>query len=115
MSRQSIPLLTLTQTLSGSVAANRFVTVAGAQAGASANTLGVATMAGIAGDLVPVDVIGTSVVEAGAAISAGATLRTDALGRAIPWATAGGKVGIALQAAGTAGEFIEVLLLPNVA
>ncbi len=115
MSRQSIPLLTLTLALSGAVAAHRFVTVAGAQAGANANTLGVATMAGVSGDKIPVDVIGTTIVEAGAAITAGATLETDADGKAITWDTAGGKVGVALQAAGAAGEFIEVLLLPNVA
>lgn len=113
MSQQAIALLTLTVALTGTVAANRFVTPAGAQAGADANTLGVARTAGVSGDKVPVDVIGTAVVEAGAAISAGATLETDADGRAVTWATSGGKVGIALEAATAAGQMIEVLLLPN--
>lgn len=113
MSQQSIPLLTLTWTLTGTVAAARFVTPAGAQAGADANTLGVARTAGVSGEKVPVDVLGTAVVEAGAAISAGAALESDASGRAVTWVTAGGKVGIALEAATAAGQFIEVLLLPN--
>lgn len=113
MSAQAISLLTLTVALTGTVAAHRFVTPAGAQAGADANTLGVARAGGISGEKVPVDVIGTAVVEAGAAIAAGATLETDASGRAVTWATSGPKVGIALQAASGAGVMIEVLLLPN--
>lgn len=115
MSQQAIGILPLTVLLSGTVAANRFVTVAGAQAGADANTLGVARSAGVSGDRITVDVLGTAVVEAGAAISAGATLETDASGRAVTWATSGPKVGIALEAAGAAGQFIEVLLVQNVA
>jgi hypothetical protein len=115
MSRQAFPILTLTRTLSGTVAANRFVTPSGAQAGADANTLGVARSGGVSGDKIPVDVLGTAVVEAGAAISEGATLETDASGRAVTWATSGPKVGIALEAAGAAGQFIEVLLIPNAA
>lgn len=115
MSQQASPILALTVTLSGTVAANRFVTPAGAQAVADANTLGVARTAGVSGDKIAVDVLGTAIVEAGAAISAGATLETDASGRAVTWATSGAKVGLALQAAGAAGAMIEVLLIPNVA
>lgn len=115
MSRQNISLLALTATLSGTVAAHRFVTPAGAQAGADANALGVARSAGVSGDKIAVDALGTAIVEAGAAISAGATIKSDASGRAITWATSGAKIGIALEAAGAAGEFIEVLLIPNAA
>lgn len=113
MSIQNISLLTLTVALTGAVAAHRFVTPAGALAGADANTLGVTRSAGVSGEKASVDVIGTAVVEAGAAIAAGATLKADATGRGITWITAGGKVAIALQAATAAGQFIEVLLLPN--
>lgn len=113
MSFQSTPLLTLPRTLSGTVAAHRFVTAAGAQAGADANTIGAARSAGVSGETVPVDVLGTTVVESGAAITAGATLKSDASGRAIAWVTSGAKVAIALQAATAAGQFIEVLLLDN--
>lgn len=115
MSQQSIALLTLTAALAGTVAANRFVTPAGAQAGADANTLGVARSAGVASDKVSVDVLGTAIVEAGAAVSAGATLKSDASGRAITWVTSGAKVAVALEAASAAGQFIEVLLIPNAA
>lgn len=116
MSAQNISLLALTVTAGGAIAASRFVTPAGAQAGADANTLGVARFAAAAsGDKIPVDVLGTAVVEAGAAVSAGDTVKSDANGKAITWATAGAKVGIALQAAAGAGSLIEVLLIPNAA
>lgn len=113
MSLQSTPVLTLTVTLSGNVAARRFVTPAGAQATGDANTLGVARVAGGSGDKIAVDVLGTAVVEAGAAIAAGATIETDADGKAVTWATSGPKVAIALEAAGAGGALIEVLLIPN--
>ena len=113
MSKQSISVLSLSVALTGSVLANRFVTPAGAQAGADAVALGVAKTDGGANDLVAVDVLGTAAVEAGASITVGQTLKVDAQGRAIPWASTGAKVGIALEPAGAAGQFIEVLLLPN--
>lgn len=112
---QNTPILTLSATLSGTVTARRFVTPAGAQAGADANTLGVARVGGVATDLVPVDVLGTAVVEAGAAVAANATVKSDSSGRAITWATSGAKVGLALSAASAAGDLIEILLIPNVA
>jgi hypothetical protein len=115
MPQQNISILTLSHTLTGTVAANRFVTPAGAQAGADANALGVARTAGVSGGLVPVDVLGTAIVEAGAAVAAGATVKADANGKAITWVTSGAKVGVALGAASAAGDFIEVLLIPNAA
>lgn len=115
MSKQSIPLLTLTVAASGAVVANRFVAPANRQSVADENTLGVATTAAADGDALAVEVLGTAVVEAGAAIAAGATLKSDANGRAITWVASGAKVAVALQAAGAAGEFIEVLLIPNAA
>lgn len=111
----NIAILTLTVAASGTVGACRFVTPGGAQAGADANTLGVCRVAAVVGDKIPVDVLGTAVVEAGAAIAAGATLKSDASGRAVTWATSGAKVALALEAASGAGAFIEVLLIPNVA
>jgi hypothetical protein len=115
MSRQATPILALPVTLTGTVAANRFVTPAGAQAGADVNTLGVSRVAGVSGDKITVDALGTAIVEAGAAIAKGATIETDASGRAVTWATSGPKVAVALEAAGAAGEFLEVLLIPNAA
>ncbi len=115
MSAQNISLLALTVAAAGTIAANRFVTPAGAQAGADANTLGVARTAAVATDKIAVDVLGTAVVEAGAAVAAGATVKSDASGRAITWVTSGAKVGVALEAASGAGALIEVLLVPNAA
>ncbi len=115
MAKQSFPILTLAVTATGAVTANRFITPAGAVAGADANTLGVAQSSAAIGDRVAVDILGTAVVEAGAAIAANATLKSDSTGRAITYATSGAKVGIALAAASAAGDFIEVLLMQNVA
>lgn len=115
MSAQGIPLLTLSTVLTGVVTANKFVTPAGALAGADANTLGVVRTAGAIGDKAPVDVLGTTTVEAGAAFAAGATLKVDATSRAITWAVAGARVAVALEAAAAAGQVVEVFLLPNAA
>jgi hypothetical protein len=113
MSQQATSLLTLTLVAAGTIAAQRLVTPAGAQAGADAVCIGVTRVAAVASDKIPVDVQGTAVIEAGAAVAAGATLKSDSTGRAITWVTSGAKVGFALQAASAAGELIEVLLLDN--
>lgn len=116
MSNTSIALLTLTVAAGGAVAANRFVTQAGVYPAAGAAAFGVArTSAAGAGDLLPVDVQGTSLVETGAEISALDThLMVDGTGRVVPL-TSGGKhaVGRAMATAGAAGQIIEVLLLPS--
>ncbi len=109
------PLLTVSLTATGVIAANRFVTPAGAQAGADANALGVARTAATIGEVIPVDTLGHCIVEAGAAIAAGATLKSDASGRAITWVTSGARAAIAMAAATGAGYFIEVQLLQNAA
>lgn len=113
MSRNSTPLLTLTLTLSGTVAQSRFVTPAGAQTVADGNAIGVSRVAGVTGEKIPVDTIGTSVVETGGAFAAGVTLKSDASGRAIQWATSGARTAISLEASGAAGQFVEVRLLSN--
>jgi len=69
----------------------------------------------VSGDKIPVDVLGTATIESGAAFSAGATLKSDSSGRAITWVTSGAKVALALEAATAAGQFVEVLLIPNLA
>ena len=115
MSKQAFPILTLTIAATATLVAERFVTQAGAVPAADANVLGVVRQAAVSGDKVTVDVLGTAIVEAGAAITAGSTLKVDATGKVITWATSGAKVGIALQAASASGQFIEVYLLQNVA
>lgn len=115
MSKQCYPVLTLTIAATATLVADRFVTAAGAVPAADVNVIGVTRSAAVSGDKVAVDVLGTAIVESGAAVTALDTLKTDNAGRAITWATSGAKVAIALQAATAAGQFIEVLLIPNAA
>lgn len=115
MSKNFISLLPITVLLSATVAAHRFVTPAGAQTVADANSLGVAREGNVAGTRIAVDSIGTASVEAGAAVAVGATVKSDATGRAITWVTSGARLGVALEAATAAGQFIECRLLDNAA
>jgi Uncharacterized conserved protein (DUF2190) len=112
MSELSTPILTLTKNAAGAITAQRFVTHARLQAGAASNTLGVARYGVAQGVDVPIDVLGTTTVDAGAAIADGALLETDASGRAITRA-AGPIVGRALEAAAALGDKIEILLIAN--
>jgi hypothetical protein len=64
-----------------------------------------------AGRAASVAVLGVSKVVAGAAVTAGARVQSDASGRAIAAATGDVVLGRALTAASAAGEVIEVLLL----
>lgn len=112
--KSNIALLALTAVATGAVTAARFVTPAGAQAGAAANTLGVARTDAAIGQAFPVDVIGTAVVEAGAGIAAGGAVQTDAQGRAIT-REAGPLVARLApgSSASVAGDLVEVILIPN--
>ena len=114
MGKQSLPLLSLPVTASGAIAASRFVTPAGAQAGAGVNTLGVSRFDALDTETLTVDVIGTAIIETGGAIAAGGLIESDAAGKAIAKA-AGVAAARALpgQSAAGAGEFIEALLLAN--
>ena len=115
MSKANIALLTLTVVASATVAAGRFVTTAGAHAAAGALPLGVTRSDGASGDPIPVDVLGTAIVEAGAAIAADAAIMVTTAGKAITHDADGDKhaVGRALEAAAGDGSFIEVLLVPT--
>jgi hypothetical protein len=113
--KPALSVLSLPVLAAGLLTASRFVKPNGTAAGADDNALGVATTDAAVGDLVAVKALGTAVVEAGAAISAGDTVKADAQGRAIPWETAGARLGIALEAAAAAGQLIEVFLIPNAA
>ncbi len=99
----------------GTIAAKRFVTRNGTQAGANANTLGVADFAVVAGETALVDHLGISVVECGAVLNGSERrLETDANGRAVPYTT--GPV-VALLPPGIVstaiGQEVSVLLLQN--
>lgn len=138
MSQQAISLLTISIPAAPSaVTEYRAVDYAGAQATVQAQkVLGVAKRGALTGDGYEVAVMGTAIVEAGAAFAVGASLIIDAQGRAI---ASTGKLGVAagavavtssaangqiltggdaaewvfadaLQAAGAAGDKVEVLL-----
>lgn len=109
---QKISVLTLTVLAAAVLTAERFVTQGGAVATAASNSFGVADSGGAIGALVPVTVLGTAVVAAGAAIAQFARVEVGATGQAVTKA-AGITVGIALQAAAAAGDRIEVFLLSN--
>lgn len=104
-------------TATAAITRRRFV-IAGATARtctqASAATqvaIGVAEeAAAAAGAEVPVRVLGVVQAEAGAAITAGAQVTTDASGRAIAAATGNNVYGVAQTAAGAAGDTVMVLL-----
>jgi Uncharacterized conserved protein (DUF2190) len=112
---QKTSIFTLTALCSVAVLAHRFVDFDGSPCDAvGAKPLGAAVNAAAVGDAFPVDVIGTTKVEAGAAIPLGSKgltpVMTDAVGRAIAWDGAGKVAGYALQPALFAGAVIEVLL-----
>ena len=115
MSRSNIALLTLTVIASATVASGRFITTGGAHAAAGALPLGVTRSDGVSGDPIPVDVLGTALVEAGAAIAADAPIMVTTAGKALTHDGDGDKhaVGRALEAAAGDGSVIEVLLVPT--
>ena len=106
----NISLLTLTVTASATVAASRFVTQDGAYPSAGAKGHGVTRSSGVNGDLIPVDVLGTAIVEAGGTVAKDAALELDATGRVVTKST-GVAVAKAMEA-GVVGGLIEVLLIP---
>jgi hypothetical protein len=137
MPSQNISILSLTLKANGNVAAYRAVKANGAQATVQGEkVIGVAEYAANSGKDVPVAVIGTAKVEAGAAFAVGASLIVDNQGRAIAktgnLAIAAGGTTVtssaangeiltgadfpeyvfadALEAAGQAGDIVEVLL-----
>lgn len=112
MGKQCTTILALPVKAVGAITEYRFVTATGAQAGAGANTLGTSEYAADDGETLSVANLGTAIVEAGAAVAAGAAVQSDASGRAITKDT-GATVARALEAAAAAGGFIEVTLIPN--
>lgn len=111
----NISTLTLTVAAAGALAASRFVTQAGAYPSAGAAAFGVTrTSAAAAGDLVPVDVQGTAIVEVGTGgVTKDAALMVDATGCVVALSgLSKSPVGRAMEA-GAAGAFVEVLLVPS--
>jgi hypothetical protein len=111
----SNPLLTLTVMAMATVAQERFVTTSGTYPTAGGLPIGATRSAGESGDALPVDVIGTSILTAGAAIAIDATIMVGTDGKAITHDGDGDKhaVGRALTAASADGDTLEVLLTPS--
>jgi hypothetical protein len=91
----------------GAIIKKRFVTAAGAVAGAGANVAGVAGDDAAVGETFPVKARGWLIVESGAAVAQGDDVQSDATGRAITQA-AGKHAGRALDAATAAGQPIRI-------
>jgi len=108
---QKISLFAMTAIATAAVTANRFVgMLTGAPCAAGAKAQGVAQYNAAVGEAFAVDVLGTSIVDAGAAVAAGAAVKSDASGRAIPQGGVGEILGYAVTAATAADQKIEVLL-----
>lgn len=110
---QSRPLHTETIAAVGAIVAHRGVGFDNAQASAAGqDILGVATMPADDGRTTAVDVLGTTIVESGAAFARGDNLVVDDQGRFIAAPGNAGEVivAVALQAATVAGQRREVLL-----
>jgi hypothetical protein len=113
MQNGTVVLLAGSFVAGAAVVANRFIGANGQHAAAAGNAIGVSRFDGAAGDLVTRDVIGTSIVEAGAAIAANGLVEVGADGKAVP-RDEGVAVGrVQDVAALAAGDFVEVLLIPN--
>lgn len=112
MAASSTPIFVLPVTAAAAITAGRAVTAAGAVASAAGNALGIAQTDGSTGDLVPVNVLGTAVATAGAAITAGAAVEVGSSGKVVT-KSSGVTIGRALTAAAADGDQVEILLIAN--
>jgi len=115
MSKSNIALLTLTVLASAAVTNNRAITQAGAHTAAGGLAFGITRSDGASGDLVPVDVMGTAIAEAGAAFDKDVPLMVGTNGKLIAHDGDGDKHAVArsLEAATADGSLVEVLLVPT--
>lgn len=103
-------IITLPVAAAAELKKSRFVDAGGNIAGNGERPVGIAYDNYAAGENVAVITSGTALVVAGAAVSVGDDIQSDAEGRAIPQAS--GKVaGLALSAASIAGKLVLVKLL----
>lgn len=107
------PLLTATVTAAAVIAANRFVKGDGNYPTAGGPALGATRTSGGVGDALPVDVVGTTIVEAGGVVTADGPVMVDAIGRVLNKTSTNTIVGRAMTSAAAAGQMVEVLLIAN--
>lgn len=101
-------LLAVTIAAATDLARFRFADFSGNVAGAGERVLGVPTTDFSAGEQASVATHGEILVEAGAAIAAGAEVESDASGRAIT-KTTGIAAGVSRDAAAAAGDIIRII------
>lgn len=111
LARPKCPVLTLTVVAAAELEGCRAIGLDGNYVASAAAMHGVSATNAYAGDELAVDVLGTTVAEAGAAIAAGALVQVGSDGKFITKA-AGKTVGRALEAATADGSVFEMLLLP---
>lgn len=109
---QNISLLSLIVIATAALEANRFASLSGAYPTAKGPAFGVTRSSAAVGASVSVDVLGSAVVTASAAIAKGAYIQVAANGKAVTQ-TDGAAVGIALEAASADGATFEALLIPS--
>lgn len=110
---QKSSLFSMSAIASGAVLAARFVgMLTGAHCASGAKAQGVSQYAANTGEAFALDVLGTTIVEAGGAVGAGSEVKAaaDGSGRAIARGGAGPLDAYAVTAASAAGQKIEVLL-----
>lgn len=124
MPAQSRPVMALSLLAMAAVPYARFVALSGAPSPlpgmpgavpvttAGAKALAVSGRPALFGEAFDGIALGSAVVEAGGAITAGAEVASDAQGCAVAQSGTAKTAGIALEAATAAGELIEVLLTP---
>lgn len=105
---QKHSLMTMSVLAAGTITAHTFVGTDNKTAAAGADAIGVAVFDAGTGDMLAVDVLGSTIVRAEAAIAAGARVQVGAAGGAVT-ATTGVPVGRAVEAV-AAGALFEVLL-----
>ena len=112
MAAGATTIFALTVRATAAITQNRGINLAGAVP--AANGPGYIAMTGGAiGELVTVNMVGTTVAEAGAAIPArGTSLSFDATGRLIT-STTGTVVARSVGTAAAVGDLIEVSIIPN--
>lgn len=112
------PILTITLLATAALLARRFTGFDGATCGANAKALGVTEFAVDSGDVGPVHVSGVVLVEAGAAVTAGASVVSTAAGKAIAATAAAVAVTletdeVGVKLAGTATAVVSGSVLPQ--
>ena len=115
MSKASHAIFTDTVIAAAVLTNNRLVNQAGTVPAAGALAYGVTRSDAAIGDPTPVDVMGTAIVEAGAAFGKDVALMVGTAGKAIAHDNVGSKhaIGRSLEASTGDGAFVEVLLVPS--